>query len=106
MDLISLGILLPLLIWRYTKHVSYARTVFETWSGLVIWSLVNCLLFPFVFYWLGYKKAFHIFLEPPMIAGAVLTGWIWGMGLATALLLVRLAWGFINRSIRRFKKHD
>jgi hypothetical protein len=100
----SFVVVLTLLIWRFTKHLSYWRTVFETWIGLFIWAMFDCLVFPWVFLWLGYKDAFFIFPEVPGVFAVAVLGWVFGLELVAVIFLVRHAWKFTKRTIHRFTK--
>jgi hypothetical protein len=95
---------LILLIWRFTKHRSYGRTILEAWLGIFVWAVLNCIVFPLLFSALGYKDAFDYFPDTRGLLATALMGWVFGLELVAAIALVKGAWWLIIRSVHRFNK--
>jgi hypothetical protein len=80
------------------------RTIFEAWLGIFLWSVLNCVFFPLLFFKLGYKDAFDCFPDMPGVMFTVFLGWVFGLELVAAIALVQGAWSLIIWLVRRFKK--
>jgi hypothetical protein len=100
----SFAAVLILLIWRFTRHLSYGRTILEAWLGVSVWTLLNCILFPLLLIGLGYKDALNYFPDMRGLVPALFLGWFFGLEVVVAIFLVRHAWKFTMRLVSRFTK--
>jgi len=79
-----------LTVMVFVRSKRYGKTILMGWLWMFLWAVANCMIFPGLFTLLGYKKAFDYSPEMPGVVAVVFMGWLFGVYIAVAILIVRL----------------
>ena len=101
----TFAITIYLTVMVFVRSKRYEKTILMGWLWMFLWAIANCIIFPGLFTLLGYKRAFDFSPEMPGVVAVAFMGWLFGVYIAVAILIVRLASRGFKAIFRRITKN-